>query len=142
MSKSKKPRNKQYVPKPVVKPLGIRDNMKYEMPALQALEALGRDHFVEQHVYDLLSPADLVKRIAPAGEAVRGAAQACIDAVAEIQRRNMRTGRPGVSGDDMTTLRANMGQLIAYLRDVSNVKIYRAALDAVQEFDRTGVLRV
>lgn len=138
----KKPRNKKYVPKPVVKPLGIRDNLKYEMPALQALEALGRDHFIEQHVYDLLSPADIVKRIAPADSDVRIAAQACIDAVAEIQQRNVRTGRPGVSGDDMKVLRANMGQLIAYLRTAPNVKIYRAALDAVQEFDRTGVLRV
>ena len=141
MSKSKKPR-KPYHPKPVVKPLGIRDNLKYEMPALQALEALGRDHFIEQHVYDLLSPADLVKRIAPADADVRIAAQHCINAVAEIQRRNLRTGKPGVSGTEMTTLRENMGQLIAYLCGVPNVKIYRAALDAVEEFNKTGVLRV
>jgi hypothetical protein len=141
MGNSTKPR-KAHRPKPIVKPLGIRDNLMYEMPALQALEALGRDHFIEQHVYDLLSPADLVKRIAPEGSSVRTAAQVCIDAVAEIQRRNVRNGKPGASGPEMTSLRANVGQLLTYLRGVPNTKIYRAALNAVNEFDRTGVLRV
>lgn len=141
MGASKKPR-KQYRPKPCVKPLGIRDEAMHELPALQALEALGKDYFSEQHVYDLLSPADLVKRIAKPDEPIRALAQECVFAVADIQARNLRNGRPGVSGDEMTTLRANVGKLVAYLRSVPNVDIWRASKAALDEFDRNGVLRV
>lgn len=140
--KAKKKRDKKYVPKVVAKPLGIRDNLKLEMPALQALEALGREHFVEQHVYDLLSCADLVKRTTPLDDPIRLQAQEVVYAVADIQARNLRNGRPGVTGDEMRVLRENVGKLVAYLRGVPNVEICRASQAALKEFNRHGALRV
>jgi hypothetical protein len=141
MGNSAKPR-KPHRPKPVVKPLGMRNAALHELPPLQALEALGRDHFTEQHVYDLLSCADLVKRTAPADAPIREQAQEVVYAVAEIQRRSQRTGRPGATGDEITVLRNNIGKLIAFLRDVPNVAIYRATVAALAEFDKLGALRV
>lgn len=141
MASNKKPR-KQYRPKPNVKPLGIRDAAMHELPALQALEALGQEHFSEQHVYNLLSVADLAKRIAGTDDPIREPAQEVVYAVADIQERNMRTGRPGVSGDEMRVLRANVGKLIAFVRAASNVDVWRASAAALAEFDKHGALRV
>lgn len=141
MGNSTKPR-KPHRPKPVVKPLGMRDHHKHELPALAALDALGKAHFAEQHVYDLLSAADLVKRIAPKDAEIRVAAQAVIHAIAEIQHRAQRTCKTGATGPEMTAIRQSMGSVIAYLRDCTNVQIYRASLAAVAEFNKTGALRV
>lgn len=141
MGNSTKPR-KPHRPKPIVKPLGMRDHHAHELPALVAMDALGTAHFSEQHVYDLLSCADLVKRIAPADAAIRLTAHAVVVALAGIQRRAQRTGKTGVAGPEMTAIRQCMGMVIAYLRDCSNVQIYRASLAAVAEFNKTGALRV
>lgn len=138
MSASKKPR-KAYRPKPCVMPLGMRRAVEFEMPGYQASVALGQPHFCEQHVYDLLSNADMVRRIAPEGHEILRVAQAMVYAVAEIQRRAQRIGKHGVTGDE---LREGLGLTMEYLRGVPNVAIARAAQAAVVEFDRTGVLRV
>lgn len=141
MASNAKPR-KPHRPKPIVKPLGMRDHHKHELPALVAMGALGTDHLTEQHVYDLLSAADLVKRIAPPDAEIRIAAQAVINAICEIQHRAQRTGKTGVTGEEMTVLRSCMGGVIAYIRGCSNVEIYRASMAALAEFNRTGALRV
>lgn len=139
---SKKKRDKRYKPKPCVKPLGIRDALKFEMPALAALEALGLGHFQESHVYDMLSCVDIVRRTAPDGDPVLAPAQLLVEAIAEMQHRKVRTGKPGVSGDEMQLLREHMGKMISYLRGVPNVQIWRASHAAIEEFNRLGALRV
>lgn len=141
MPSSKKPR-KKYKEKPCVKPLGIRDEHMMEFPGYSASVALGKDHFEEQHVYDLLSNADLVRRIAPAGHPVLPFAQAMVEAAAAIQQRAERTGKHGVTGDEMRILREGLDHTMEYLRTVPNVDIWRASKAAADEFNRTGVLRV
>lgn len=138
----KKPRTKKYRPKPCVMPLGVRRAVAVEMPGFQASVALGMEHLQEQHIYDLLSNADMVRRIAPDGHEILPIADAMVQAVAEIQARAQRVGKVGVTGDEMRVLRDGIGKTMVYLRSVSNVAIERAARAALAEFDRTGVLRV
>ena len=135
-------RRKAYKPKPCVLPLGMRRQDKFELPGYQASVALGMAHFCEQHVYDLLNNADLVRRIAPDGHEILPVAQAMVEAVAEIQHRAQRLGKLGVTGHELQVLRAGIGKTMDYLRGVPNVAIDRAARAAVAEFDRTGMLRV
>ena len=141
MSTNKKPR-KRYVPKPAVLPPGVRRDIAFEMPGFQVSEAMGKGHFQEQHVYDLLSNADMARRIAPDGHAILPVAQAMVEAIAEIQARAERTGIFGVNGDEMRVLREGVGKTMVFLRGVPNVEIARAGLAAVREFNRTGALRV
>jgi hypothetical protein len=141
MAKSKSPR-KAYVRKPCVLPLNMRRDIAFEMPGYQASLALGQPHFCEQHVYDLLSNADMVRRIAPDGHEILTVAQAMVYAVAEIQRRHMDTGKLGVNGDEFRVLREGVGKTMDYLRTVSNIAIDRAARAALKEFNETGALRV
>jgi hypothetical protein len=141
MSANKKPR-KRYSPKPAVLPPGMRRAITFEMPGFQASEAMGKGHFQEQHVYDLLSNADMARRIAPDGHAILPVAQAMVEAIAEIQARAERTGTFGVNGDEMRVLREGIGKTMVFLRGVSNADIARASMAAINEFNRTGVLRV
>lgn len=141
MSRSTKPR-KPYHPRPVVAPLGMRNAVAMEMPGYQASMALGQPHFCEQHVYDLLSNADMTRRIAPDGHPILPVAQAMVEAVAAIQRRAQEHGKLLVRGDELRVLREGAGKTIEFLRGASNVEIARAAAAAVAEFNRTGVLRV
>lgn len=141
MGNSSKPR-KPYRPKPAVLPLGMRHAGKMELPGYIASLALGQPHFREQHVYDLLSNADMTRRIAPDGHPILLVAQAMVQAVAEIQHRAQRVGKLGVTGDELRVLREGVGKTMDYLRTVPNIEIARAAQGAEAEFDRTGVLRV
>ena len=86
MGANKKPR-KRYVQKPAVLPAGMRKDIAFEMPGFQASEAMGKGHFQERHVYDLLSKADMTRRIAPDGHEILPVAQAMVEAIAEIQAR-------------------------------------------------------
>ena len=141
MSGNKKPR-KRYVQKPAVLPAGLRKDIAFEMPGFQASEAMGKGHFQEQHVYDLLSNADMARRTAPDGHEILPVAQAMVEAIAEIQARAKRTGTFGVNGDEMRLLREGIGKTMVFLRGVSNIDIARASLAAIREFNKTGVLRV
>lgn len=141
MSRSTKPR-KPYRPRPAVLPLGMRREDKFELPGYIASLALGQSHLCEQHVYDLLSNADMVRRIAPDGHPILPTAQAMVEAIAAIQHRAQEHGKLLVKGDELRVLREGVGRTMDYLRTVPNVAIARAASEAVAEFDRTGVLRV
>lgn len=136
-----KPR-KKYRTKPCVLPLGIRNSGAFEFPGYAASLALGQAHLQEQHIYDLLSNADMTRRIAPAGHEILPVAHSMVMAIAAIQERSARTGKLGVTGDELRVLREGVGRTMDYLRSVPNVVIDRAAKAALAEFDRTGVLRV
>ena len=140
MTKPKK-RNKAYRPKACVLPLGMRKAVQMEMPGYAASLALGTDWLTEQHIYDLLSNADMTRRIAPDGHPILIVAQAMVDAIATIQRR-AQSSKLGVTGDEFRTLRDGVGKTMDYLRSVPNVAIDRAARAAVAEFNRNGALRV
>jgi hypothetical protein len=135
-------KRKAYRPKPCVLPLGMRRAVAFEMPGYQASLALGQPHFCEQHVYDLLSNADMVRRIAPDGHEILPLAQRMVEAIAEIQARAAERGKLMVTGDEFRVLREGLGMTMRYLRAAPNIAIERAARAALAEFDRTGVLRV
>lgn len=135
-------KRKKYKPKPCVLPLGMRRHDKFEIPGYQASLALGQPHFCEQHVYDLLANADMVRRIAPNGHEILPLAQRMVETCRDIQQRAADTGRLGVSGDEFRVLREGLARTMDYLRTVPNIAIDRAARAAVAEFDRTGALRV
>jgi hypothetical protein len=141
MSRSQKPR-KQYKPKANVKPLGMRNQQQLEFPGYAASVALGMAHFEEQHVYDLLSNADMTRRIAPDGHPILPVAQAMVEAISEVQQRSERTGKVGVTGDELRILRDGIGKTMDFLRSVPNADIWRASQAAISEFNRTGCLRV
>ena len=141
MRKPKPKRTKAYVPKPCVLPLNMRKAIAFEMPGYQASLALGQPYLVEQHVYDLLSNADMVRRIAPNDHPILETAEAMVQAIASIQER-AKQAKLGVTGDELRVLREGVGLTMDYLRTVPNIEIDRAARAALMEFDRTGFLRV
>lgn len=141
--KPTKNRKKSYRPKLCVLPLGIRNAQKLEYPGFAASLVLGTEHFDEQHLYDLLSNADLTRRIAPDGHPVLEHAQTMVQAIAEIQSRAQRLGgKLGVTGDELQTLRTGLGRTMDFMRNVPNVAIARASLAAVTKFEKKGLLRV
>lgn len=142
MSKPKPKRTKKYVRKPCVKPLGMRKALMMEMPGYAASIALGLPHFCEQHVYDLLSNADMTRRIAPAGHFILPIAHDMVLAIAEIQHRAQQTGKTECTAEELAVLREGVGRTMDFLRSVPNVEISRAASAALAEFDRLGCLRV
>lgn len=136
-----KKRNKKYSPKPCVLPLNMRRADQFEFPGYIASLALGQAYLAEQHLYDLLSNADMVRRIAPDGHEILPVAEAMVMAICAIQRR-AQTGKLGVTGDELRVLREGVGLTMDYLRTVPNVAIDRAARAALAEFNRCGALRV
>lgn len=135
-------KRKAYRPKPCVLPLGMRRAVDFEMPGYQASMALGMPHFGEQHVYDIISNADMTRRIAPNGHELLPIADAMVRACASIQERARRTGKHGVSGDELKLLREGVARTMEFLRGVPNVAIARASMAASREFEKTGTLRV
>lgn len=140
MGRSTKPR-KEYKQKACVKPLGMRDNNKMELPGYQASVALGTDYMSESHLYDLVAHADMVLRIAT-GPEFRVRAETIMAACKHIKARSVSAGRFGVTGDDLTAIRANIGATMEYLRSLPNVVIWRAAKEVLDEFDSKGALQV
>lgn len=67
---------KRHSMKTAVLPLGIKDRVKTELPALVALTAIGEPWFTAQHQSDLLAVALVVKEMAPSGSLQATAATA------------------------------------------------------------------
>ena len=57
-------------------PLGVKNQIKTELPALIALEAVGQEWFTENHLTDLLSLAMVCMVIAEDGSEIHGKATA------------------------------------------------------------------
>jgi hypothetical protein len=142
MSKQKKRRDKPFRQKLVVMPLGLHDRQKMEFPGYAASLALGQPFLEEQHIYDLLSNADMTRRLAPDGHPLLPVAQAMVEAVRDIQVRAQELGKYVVKGDELRILREGVGKTMDFLRTVPAVQIARVAQQAVDEFNRTGALRV
>jgi hypothetical protein len=142
MGSKKKNRDKAYRKKPVAIPLGLHDRQKMEFPGYSASLALGQSHLEEQHIYDILSNADMVRRLAPDGHELLPLAQSMVECIAAIQKRAQEVGKLGVTGDQMKLLREGVGRTMDYLRTLPHIKIVRAAHEATAEFDRLGALRV
>ncbi len=142
MSKQKKSRNKSYKPRPIALPLGMRDAARMELPGYAASLALGRDYLSDDHIANIISSADMARRIAPEDNPVQEVANGMIAACVAIHERAERTGKFGVTGDEMKLLREGLDVTMAFIRKASNISIIKASQEALREFDTHGALIV
>lgn len=132
MATSKKPR-KAYRPKPVIKPLNIRDAWGIEGEAHAVLLAIESESVSEDHLAMLAAHADMVRRIYPIGTE-RIQADAIFRVVAEIKSRpEIR-----VLSLEEVAIRAAMSITIEAMRKARNADIYKAAMSAIQDMERNG----
>lgn len=137
MPKSSRPR-KPYRPKPVLKPLGIKNTLKLEMPGYVGLAALGKDWLDISHLRDIGAHASLVEKVAEASGEADIAALACavIAICLKCEDRFERTGRPGTTGDEMREIRHALAVTLPWLSAQPNSMIHRKSLELVRAYDR------
>lgn len=99
---------------PVI-PLGIKDRLKTELPALVALTAIGEAWFSEQHQADLLVVALVVRELAPAGTLE---AQCAV----ELQRLCEQT----ITAENKVEIALNLAECLPWLQRQPNTKTERA----------------
>lgn len=128
MPANKKPR-KAYRPKPIIKPLGIRNHWLTEGDAHAILLAMEGDTFAEQHLADLVAHANVVSGIAM-GRGDDLADRHCrslMRVAIAIQERNLKTGTIKATELEEAAIRASMQITIEIMRKASNQEILRAA---------------
>jgi hypothetical protein len=98
-----------------VLPLGIKNRVQTELPALVALTAIGESWFSEQHQTDLLAVALVVGEMAPAGSLQSQCA-------AELQRLCEKT----ITADYKVEIALNLAECLPWLQVQPNFRIDRA----------------
>lgn len=98
-----------------VLPLGIKDRVKTELPALMALTAIGEPWFTEQHQSDLLVVALVVAELAPA-ESLQA------QCAAELKRLCERP----VTVEDKVNIALNLAECLPWLQMQPNAKVARS----------------
>ena len=137
MATNKAPR-KKYRPKPVVKPLNVRNRWMTEGDAHAILLALEGGTFCEQHLADLVAHADVVSRIAQRRRDLLVAkhANALLRVAIDIQSRNQEHGILRATPMEETAIRASMPVTLEFLSAASNMEILTAAEAALRRHDR------
>jgi hypothetical protein len=102
-----------------VLPLGIKDKLQTELPALVALTAIGEPWFSGQHQSDLLAVALVVGVMAPAGSLEA-------ECSAELQRLCEQT----ITLENKVAIALNLAECLPWLQLQSNSKVQHA-LNAV-----------
>ena len=126
-----------YRPKPVVKPLGIKNLVTLEMPGRIGQIALGQEWLDMQHLRDIGSHSLLAERVAKAvGDdeklaQAREIASICVT----CEDRFDRTGRAGTTGPEMMRLRELLDQTLAWMNRQPNIVIYRESEALVKKYD-------
>jgi hypothetical protein len=98
-----------------VLPLGIKNKVKTELPALVALTAIGEPWFSAQHQTDLLAVALVVSELAPPGSL-----QA--ECAAELQRLCEQE----ITADEKVAIALNLAECLPWLQLQQNHRIERA----------------
>lgn len=98
-----------------VLPLGIKDRVKTELPALVALTAIGEPWFSEQHQCDLLVVALVVREMAPA-ESLPG------QCAVELQR----LCEQDITAASKVEIALNLAECLPWLQVQPNPRIERA----------------
>lgn len=101
--------------RPTVLPLGIKNKVKTELPALVALTAIGEPWFTEQHQSDLLAVALIVREMA---EEDSLQARCAI----ELQRLCEQT----VTAEHKVDIALNLAECLPWLQLQQNHRIERA----------------
>lgn len=102
-----------------VLPLGIKNRVKTELPALVALTAIGEPWFSEQHQSDLLAVALVARELAP-----EGSLQA--QSATELQR----LCEQNITAEHKVEIALNLAECLPWLQLQPNIRIARA-LEAV-----------
>ena len=127
-----------YRPKPVIKPLGIKNLVTLEIPGRIGQIALGTDWLDMAHLRDIGAHALLAERVAKAVGDLDKARQA--DEIAAIcvraEDRFDRTGRAGTTGTDMIRLRELLDETLPWINRQPNLVIYRESEALVRKYDR------
>lgn len=98
-----------------VLPLGIKNRMQTELPALVALTAIGHTWFSDQHQTDLLAVALVVQEMAPAASLQSLCAT-------ELQRLCEDT----ITNEHKAAVALNLAECLPWLQMQQNFKIDRA----------------
>lgn len=98
-----------------VLPLGIKDRVKTELPALVALTAIGEPWFAEEHQADLLAVALVVNELAP-----RDSLQA--QCSAELQR----LCEEPITLEIKVEIALNLAECLPWLQAQPNSRVQRA----------------
>lgn len=140
MPANKKPR-KPYRPKAVLKPLGVKDGRKLEMPGRVGLIAIGTGWLDINHIIDIGCHAALVVRVArdvgdqDAGDVASQAVKIC----ETCHDRFERTGKAGVTGDELRMLREIVPATMAWIAQQPNQRIYDASQALLKILDRWSI---
>ncbi len=105
-----------------VLPLGIKNRVKTELPALVALTAIGEPWFSEQHQSDLLAVALVVSELAPA-ESIQ---EQC---AAELQRLCEQR----ITMENKVGIALNLAECLPWLQVQPNFRIERALKTIVSQ---------
>lgn len=101
--------------KQTVLPLGIKNKLKTELPALVALTAIGQSWFTAQHQSDLLAVALVVREMA-----LPGSLQA--ECAAELQRLCEQE----ITMDNKTDIALNLAECLPWLQVQQNHLVAKA----------------
>lgn len=106
---------KRHSKHPTVLPLGIKDKIKTELPALVALSAIGEPWFSGTHQADLLAVALVVRELAPADSLEARCA-------AELQRLCEQP----ITLEQKVDIALNLAECLPWLQLQQNHKVERA----------------
>ena len=133
MPRSAKPKRK-YHPRPVVKPLNMRDHWVLEGDVHAALLAIDHGQQMEEHLNALAAHADLIRRLESAPFHAQRQAQTIIRILAEVMTR----GSLQITELEQDAIRAAIKVTLPALRTANNHAIERAAQAAWFAFNRDG----
>jgi hypothetical protein len=137
MPANAKPR-RRYRPKPVIKPLNMRQAWDIEGEAHMALVALESGEVADEHMAMLAAHADMTRRLAGVDAAVVRQAETILRMVAAVKDRSeLRV----LAGEEVA-IRAAMQVTLPAIRAAGNAEIYRVSRAALRDMERFGGVRV
>jgi len=127
-----------YRPRPVIKPLGIKDEAALELHTRISALALDTDWIEMQHLRDIGAHALLCELVAEtmADQDKAAEARAIASICVATEDRHERLGRAEVTEQEMQRLRDCLAETIPWLSMQPNMAIYRASERLVRKHDR------
>jgi len=127
-----------YRPRPVIKPLGIKDEAALELHTRISALALDTDWIEMQHLRDIGAHALLCELVADTvGDQDKSAESRSIASICVYaEDRYERHGMAEVTASEMKRLRECLAETIPWLSQQPNMSIYRASERLVRKHDR------
>lgn len=127
-----------YRPRPVIKPLGIKDDVVLELHTRISALALDTDWIEMQHLRDIGAHALLCELVAEtmADQEKAAEATAMIEILVAVEDLYQRDGVAAVPAPEMQRLRDCLAETIPWLSMQPNMAIYRASERLVRKHDR------